>query len=99
MAKQEEVKKESPLQRMLNENMIPNILLGEVWNMSEEDASDVRDVLATIIKSLGDVRKAFDDGLVNQHKLGQFSTVENIRKPREDKKSTGENPLLSVFEV
>jgi len=102
-ARKTQTKAVSPLQAMLNEDMVTNILKWDVWSTENPaDIVHVRETVGVVLNGLKAVCKAFDQALVDFRKIhgeDYLSDVNYFRKPRATDSEETENPLLSVFEV
>lgn len=80
--------------------MLPELVSGSIWKLSEEEIVARKETLDKFRKTLATAFKMYDDELKNQRKIhgdDHLKSVTFFRKPR-DVKEKPENDLMSELD-
>lgn len=100
MAQAQTPKKRSVIQTVIEDKMLPELVSGAIWKLTEEEIVSRKDTLDKFRKTLASAFKMYDTELRNIRKIHGEDHLKNVtffRKPR-DKKESGESDLMDELD-
>jgi len=93
-------KKRSTIQTVIEDKMLPELVSGSIWKLTEDEIVARKATLDKFRKTLAAAFKMYDAELRNMRKIhgeDHLKTVTYFRKPR-DKKESGESDLMDELD-
>ena len=93
-------KKRSTIQTVIEDKMLPELVSGSIWKLTEDEIVSRKETLDKFRKTLAAAFKMYDTELRNMRKIhgdDHLNKVTYFRKPR-DKKDSNESDLMDEFD-
>ena len=93
-------KKRSVIQTVIEDKLLPELVSGSIWKLTEEEIVSRKETLDKFRKTLSSAFKMYDTELKNLRKIHGDDHLKNVsffRKPRAEKEK-GESDLMSEFD-